>query len=242
MPSTDRLRWAGIATVAFLAGAAAPLAATPGTLAAYSDYAVTEHEAGAGVWAPDPPEACGPLSQYARVVYGTVGPDELVGGNQAQVLMGLDGDDVLRAGNAKDCLVGGEGDDVLIGGNAKDVLLGGPGDDYRLLWVYRAKGLPLQVVEETREWRRVCDPNGRLSWVKGTGVDGRRKVLSLLGEPVTLRAKPQTTAKVEAYLAPHALADLDRCKGGWCKLKVRGQGGWAPASAFWGTDERRQCR
>jgi SH3-like domain-containing protein len=119
---------------------------------------------------------------------------------------------------------------------------GGPGDDYRLLWVYRAKGLPLQVVEETREWRRVCDPNGKLAWVKGTGVDGRRKVLSLLGEPVTLRARPQTTARVEAYLAPHALADLDRCKAGWCKLKVRGLGGWAPASAFWGTDERRQCR
>jgi len=118
----------------------------------------------------------------------------------------------------------------------------GPGDDYRLLWVYRARGLPLQVVAETREWRRVCDPNGKLSWLKSTGVDGRRTVLSLLAEAVALRAKPQTSAKVDAYLAPHALADLDRCKDGWCKLKVRGQGGWAPASAFWGTDERRQCR
>jgi SH3-like domain-containing protein len=118
----------------------------------------------------------------------------------------------------------------------------GPGDDYRLLWVYRAKGLPLQVVEETREWRRVCDPNGKLAWVKGTGVDGRRMALSLLGEPVPLRDKPAASAKVDAYLAPRALAELDRCKDGWCRLEVRGRGGWAPASAFWGTDERRQCR
>ena len=31
-----------------------------------------------------------------------------------------------------------------------------PGDDSRLLWVYRAKGLPVQVVAETNEWRRIC--------------------------------------------------------------------------------------
>ena len=27
---------------------------------------------------------------------------------------------------------------------------GGPGDDYKLLWVYRAKGLPMQVIAETQ--------------------------------------------------------------------------------------------
>src|SRR6185437_5073069 len=32
----------------------------------------------------------------------------------------------------------------------------GPGDDHRLLFVYRVRGLPLQVIAETSEWRRVC--------------------------------------------------------------------------------------
>ena len=41
----------------------------------------------------------------------------------------------------------------------------GPGDDHRLLFVYRVRGLPMQVVAETAEWRRVCDPEeiGRAS-------------------------------------------------------------------------------
>ena len=41
----------------------------------------------------------------------------------------------------------------------------GPGDDHRLLWVYHVRGLPVQVVAESNEWRRICDPDGALSWV-----------------------------------------------------------------------------
>ena len=40
-----------------------------------------------------------------------------------------------------------------------------PGDDSRLLWVYRQRGLPVQVVAETAEWRRICDPERGLAWV-----------------------------------------------------------------------------
>ncbi len=119
---------------------------------------------------------------------------------------------------------------------------GGPGDDYRLLWVYRARGLPLQVVAETQEWRRVCDPRGHLAWVKATGVDGRRSVLYGGDAPLPLRAKPQTAARASALLAPRSVAELDRCKDGWCRIKPHGGSGWAPASAFWGVDERAQCR
>jgi SH3-like domain-containing protein len=120
---------------------------------------------------------------------------------------------------------------------------GGPGDDYRLLWVYRAKGLPLQVIEETQEWRRVCDASGAVSWVKATGIDGRRTVMRLKPDPLPLLDKPAAGSKVDATLAGHAVTLLDRCnKDGWCKLKGKGGGGWAQASEVWGTDDQRQCR
>ena len=49
---------------------------------------------------------------------------------------------------------------------------GGPGKDYPALWVYRVQGLPVQVVAETTDWRRICDPGRR----RGVGppLDGRR--------------------------------------------------------------------
>lgn len=118
----------------------------------------------------------------------------------------------------------------------------GPGDDYRPLWTYRAKGLPVQVIAETRDWRRVCDPQGRVGWVKGTGVSGDRTALNPAPRPLPLRRGPRPGAPVAAYLAPRALADLGRCKASWCRLSLPGASGWAPASALWGTNERAQCR
>ena len=119
----------------------------------------------------------------------------------------------------------------------------GPGDDHRLLWVYHAKGLPVQVVAETDEWRRVCDPDGGLSWVHKRTTDGRRSVMRTSPGPAAIRAAPRAGAPVLAYLAPRALADLDRCdKGGWCKVKAGRASGWALASDLWGTADAPQCR
>lgn len=118
----------------------------------------------------------------------------------------------------------------------------GPGDDYRLLWVYHARNLPLQVIEETPEWRRVCDPTGAKAWVKATGVDGRRTVIRLKPGDLPLLDKPQAGSKITAYLASRAPTFLDRCSGGWCRLKGKAGGGWAPAAELWGVDPARQCR
>ncbi len=118
-----------------------------------------------------------------------------------------------------------------------------PGDDSRLLWVYRAKGLPVQVVAETTEWRRICDPERGLAWVHRRTTDGRRMVMRLQPQPLAMLGAPRTGAAVRAYLAPRALAELDRCnKDGWCKLKAGRQTGWAPAAEVWGTAEDPQCR
>jgi SH3-like domain-containing protein len=118
----------------------------------------------------------------------------------------------------------------------------GPGDDSRLLWVYHVRGLPVQVVAETDEWRRICDPEGGLAWVHKRTTDGRRTVMRLSAQPLPLLASPRPDGRVKAYLKGRALADLDRCDKGWCRIKAGSASGWAPAAEVWGTQEAAQCR
>jgi SH3-like domain-containing protein len=119
---------------------------------------------------------------------------------------------------------------------------GGPGDDYKLLWVYHVRDLPLQVVAETEDWRRVCDPDGQIAWVHRRTVAERRTVLLEQSGDLLLRKRPDDAAAASATLVSHALADLDICKGGWCRLRVGHAGGWAPANVLWGVSEAPQCR
>jgi SH3-like domain-containing protein len=117
----------------------------------------------------------------------------------------------------------------------------GPGDDHRLLFVYRVHGLPLQVVAETSEWRRVCDPEGTLAWVHKRVTDGRRMTMNTTAQPVALLKRPKDGMRPAAYLNSHALAALDRCDKGWCKVRADHASGWVREGTLWGTTDTPQC-
>ncbi len=119
---------------------------------------------------------------------------------------------------------------------------GGPGDDYDLKWVYHVKGLPLQVVAETDEWRRVCDAQGSLSWVHRRTTDARRTVMRTAAEPLAMRERPDAASPETATLVGHAIAELKECRDDWCRLAVGRAKGWAPAEEVWGLAPAPQCR
>ena len=118
----------------------------------------------------------------------------------------------------------------------------GPSEEHPVLWTYTAPGLPLQVVAETEDWRRVCDPEGGLSWVKRTFVTGERKVMRVKTDRLAVQRKPEAGAPAVAWLNPKGVASLDKCDKGWCRIEVAGTQGWAPESEIWGTAEAPQCR
>jgi SH3-like domain-containing protein len=118
----------------------------------------------------------------------------------------------------------------------------GPGKDYPIVFVYRVQGLPVQIVAETSEWRRICDPDGGAAWVHRTMIDGRRSVMAVGQGPVPMMKAPKAQAPVAGLLNVRALASLGRCQGDWCKVKAGDVSGWADASRLWGLAVARQCR
>jgi SH3-like domain-containing protein len=110
----------------------------------------------------------------------------------------------------------------------------GPGEDYAVQWVWHGKGLPVKVVAETSDWRKVAAADGSVAWVNKRLVDGRRMALRFAPGAATMRAEPKDGAKVVAWLAPHAIAVLERCDKGWCRLKASGVKGWVRQDEVWG--------
>jgi SH3-like domain-containing protein len=125
----------------------------------------------------------------------------------------------------------------------RDDVLGrkGPGMDYPPLWVYHVKGLPVQVVAETSDWRKICDPDGGSVWVHRLMLDGRRTVMVLGAAPLPLHRKESADSPVSGLINGRALASLDRCEGAWCKLKAGGVSGWVPGDQVWGVATAPQC-
>lgn len=110
----------------------------------------------------------------------------------------------------------------LKSGNARMRI--GPSTDYGTSFVYKVKGLPLEVIEEYENWRQVRDCDGVTGWMHSSLLTGRRAAMigPWISEAVAIRPQPRAMAKISALLSPRVRLDIERCDGTWCAVRVAG--------------------
>lgn len=113
----------------------------------------------------------------------------------------------------------------------------GPSFTHKVKFTFKKTGLPVEVVREFGNWRRIRDADGEEGWVHGSMLSGRRTALVApwaKDENVPLRAEPAASAAPTAFLEPLVLATVDRCDGSWCEVSGRGFDGMVPQRMLWG--------
>ena len=109
----------------------------------------------------------------------------------------------------------------------------GPGEQWRVDWEFVARGMPLEVVAEFGNWRRVRDIEGHGGWVHHIFLDGSRSAI-VTTDMAALRARPDADGTERARMEAGAILKVDRCDGGWCEVEGGGAEGWTEAAGLWG--------
>jgi SH3-like domain-containing protein len=110
----------------------------------------------------------------------------------------------------------------------------GPSLDQRVDWEFVGRGLPLEVVDEYGQWRRVRDAEGVGGWVHYTLLSGARTALVQGAAAVPLHAGPTEAAAVRAMAEPGVIGRLESCRDAWCEIEAGGVEGWLPRAVLWG--------
>jgi SH3-like domain-containing protein len=113
----------------------------------------------------------------------------------------------------------------------------GPSSDHPVAWVFQRKGLPVEIVAEFENWRRVRDSDGEEGWILQNMLSGKRTAVIApwkQGQTVPLQDKPQPGAGLVAQTAAGVLAEVESCDGQWCELAAGGYGGFIEQSQLWG--------
>ena len=113
----------------------------------------------------------------------------------------------------------------------------GPGEDYGVAWVFVRPGLPIEVIQEFDNWRRIRDSDGQVGWVFQSLLSGKRTAVVAPwqgGEPRPIRASSAADARITAYLEPGVMGEVDRCRSGWCQISGKGFKGWIAGDQLWG--------
>lgn len=113
----------------------------------------------------------------------------------------------------------------------------GPGVDYPIKQVYMRKNLPMEVIAEFGNWRKVRDIDGAEGWALHSLLSGNRYAI------VT-----QESAMLNMYKGSRAVRRLaegvqvmvKECRNMQCDVVVDGSHGWVPKGSLWGVyaDER----
>lgn len=113
----------------------------------------------------------------------------------------------------------------------------GPTHQHKVKWTFVKTGLPVEVVSEHFNWRRVRDADGEEGWIHHTLLSGRRTgLVSPWSDRSTLplRARPDATASTTALLEPSVLVRIAGCDGAWCEVSAGRLSGFVRQGWLWG--------
>lgn len=114
----------------------------------------------------------------------------------------------------------------------------GPSTDQSIIWVFARAGLPVEIIAESENWRRVRDSEGADGWVFHSLLSGRRTVLISPwvkdNKAVSLHRSRSAESRVVARLQPGVIGDVVKCDGQWCELHIDDYSGYVEQDKLWG--------
>ncbi|MBX3597815.1 MAG: hypothetical protein KF874_09625 [Rhizobiaceae bacterium] len=115
----------------------------------------------------------------------------------------------------------------------------GPGINYSVEWLYLKSGLPMEILQEYDNWRRVRDSEGAEGWVNQSLLSGKRTALVAPWQKgkdihINLLRDPDKNAPVVAMLEPGVIGKIKSCNGKWCEATFDGHTGWISQVLIWG--------
>ncbi|ATP11775.1 SH3 domain-containing protein [Bartonella henselae] len=115
----------------------------------------------------------------------------------------------------------------------------GPGSDYAIIFTYKKQGLPIEIIQEYDQWRKIRDAEGDEGWVYQSLLSGKRTAITIPWQKdktkrLILRKSPADNAEVVAEVEPNVIGNIRHCNGYWCELNINNIRGWVYQSQLWG--------
>jgi len=113
----------------------------------------------------------------------------------------------------------------------------GPGRQYDIAWEFRRAGLPVEIVQEFDNWRKIRDAQGDEGWVFHSLLSGERAaIVAPWADQKTfaLRTGAVGDTAIIAYLEANVIAEVVQCDGQWCRVRGTGYDGWISQDDLWG--------
>ena len=109
----------------------------------------------------------------------------------------------------------------------------GPGKRYPINWILVYKHMPVEIIAEFKDWRKVREWQGSVGWIKKTLLSGQRWVIIKKG-PQILHRSGRSDSRIIAKIGTKVIGKLKKCTVSWWRIQFQGYTGWMQHNQFWG--------
>ena len=109
----------------------------------------------------------------------------------------------------------------------------GPEERFPILWEYKRRGLPMEVIKEYKIWRQVRDPDGTVGWMNKSLLTGVRTGF-VREQTRTLYVAPDLQSRVAWRIEPGTVVTITVCEQMWCRVSNDGRSGYILRNQLWG--------
>jgi SH3-like domain-containing protein len=108
----------------------------------------------------------------------------------------------------------------------------GPSKNYPVKFVYKKKYLPVLVLDEHYNWRKIKDYENDNGWVHISQLSKLRTSITIKDDAVIF-TKPSIYSKPKVKLEIYQTLILNKCNQNWCNVKNSKTHGWIKKNILW---------
>lgn len=110
----------------------------------------------------------------------------------------------------------------------------GASKDYPIYLTYNIRNLPLEIIDEYEDWRRVVDIEENEGWIHKSIIKGNRYgiINTLHSQSAQIYNKPEGI--LVGKIGNNNIVKINQCLSLWCHIKIEQNKGWINKVNLWG--------
>jgi SH3-like domain-containing protein len=113
----------------------------------------------------------------------------------------------------------------------------GSGMKYPIVLKYTVKNLPVEIIEENNDWRKIRDIAGNEGWILEGLLQGDKFAIINQSHNESAQIYSHPKGRIIGKIGKNNVVKINSCLSHWCKIKYKNYSGWISKKNLWGIYE-----
>ena len=114
----------------------------------------------------------------------------------------------------------------------------GPSASYPIRLKYVIANIPIEIIEEYKDWRKINDYEGNIGWLHKSLIRGKKFAIVNTPYQEGLQVFNKPKGNNIGKIGKKNILEVKTCLVNWCKIKYRKNIGWVNKLNLWGVYEK----